>query len=785
MKKTTFLALAMSLGLAANAATINYTPDNTTIFKNPERGYTEELSKEVTDDDNNIIAGHESFFSETGINSETKRPIARPTETLVMVLYNLKNYRNKALTQDMLDGFDEDMQALRNVGFKCVLRFAYTEKESDKNDAGLARVQQHIGQLASHIKDNSDVIYALEAGFVGVWGEWYYSKYFGDQTQSMNADRIAVIDTLLKILPEDRFLLVRYPQIKTEYLAAKGIDTKALTTSEAYNGSIKARIGCHNDAFLNTYGDNGTYASKGKSDDPKVRQYVADETLYVPNGGETNVEDDDKDFPNWSFKVFKKAEEEMSKYHWSFCGESYAKEMTVKWHDTASVTDPSMSIFDQLNCKMGYRYQLNTATLPAKAVAGAQAHFQFSITNTGYAPLYNFRRAQVVLKSSNGTIYPIDLASDPRTWKPNGAVTNIDEYLTIPADVPEGSYQLYLAMPDTADKLKNDPRFAIRFANQNIWESSTGMNKLNASIAITKSTVTPPTPGNPSISVSATSISFGDVTVGSSATRTFTVSGTNLTNNITISSNNAALAVSPATINKTNASNATVTLTLTPAAAGNGNATVTIASSGATSKTLSVSWNGKQNGGTTDPTDAVILPATLDKNNKSAVSDDTWWTTDNSYYDFGSEDNENTSRYIEWSVYLKYPGQYNISAVAGHPYDDNADGFQLEMQLLDGSNAVSTFTAAENSWAEANISYPTAWDLSAIAQGKYTLRAKNIAEFEQPKLKSITLEYDGELPTGIENTTIQQDGQAYDLLGRPVDENYHGIVIKNGKKYIQ
>lgn len=778
MKKTTILALAMSLGLAANAATINYTPDNTTIFKNPERGYTEELSKKVSDKSPHIIAGHESFFSETGINSETERPIARPTETLVMVLYNLQNYRDKALTQDMLDGFDDDMQALRNVGFKCVLRFAYTESEKDKNDAGLARVQQHIGQLASHIKDNSDVIYALEAGFVGVWGEWYYSKYFGDETQSMNADRIAVIDTLLKILPEDRFLLVRYPQIKTEYLAAKGIDTKALTASEAYSGSIKARIGCHNDAFLNTYGDNGTYASKNKSDDPKVRQYIADETLYVPNGGETNVEDDDEEYPDWSFKVFKKAEEEMSKYHWSFCGESYAKEMTVKWHDTASVTDPSMSIFDQLNCKMGYRYQLNSATLPESGQAGSQARFQFSITNTGYAPLYNFRRAQVVLKSSNGTIYSIDLASDPRTWKPNGAVTNIDEYLTIPADVPAGTYQLYLAMPDTSSKLKDDPRFAIRFANQNIWESTTGLNKLNASIQITAGGAVQ----TPSISVSTSSISFDDVPVGSSATRTFTVSGANLTGNITVSSNNAALAVSPATINKSNAQNATVTLTITPAAAGNGSATVTVASSGATSKTVSVSWNGKQNGGTTDPTDAVILPATLNKANKSAVSDDmTWYNTD--YFDFGPTDATNTSRWATWNVYLKYPGEYIISEVG---YCANGHSYLLEM--MSGSSVVSSFTALDSGhWGEGDQNYTQSehWDLSSVPAGKYTLRVKNNTEWGQPKLQSITLEYDGELPTGIENTSVLQDGQAYDILGRPVDENYHGIIILNGKKYIR
>jgi hypothetical protein len=59
----------------------------------------------------------------------------------------------------------------------------------------------------------------------------------------------------------------------------------------------------------------------------------------------------------------------------------------------------------------------------------------------------------------------------------------------------------------------------------------------------------------------------------------------------------------------------------------------------------------------------------------------------------------------------------------------------------------------------------------------------------QPKLKSITLEYNGELP--IDPESIEQtddepnDGQAYDLLGRPVDETYKGVVIQEGKKIIR
>ena len=43
-------------------------------------------------------------------------------------------------------------------------------------------------------------------------------------------------------------------------------------------------------------------------------------------------------------------------------------------------------------------------------------------------------------------------------------------------------------------------------------------------------------------------------------------------------------------------------------------------------------------------------------------------------------------------------------------------------------------------------------------------------------------------PTGIDTVKSADragDGKAYDLSGRRVNESYKGIVIKNGKKYIQ
>lgn len=47
-------------------------------------------------------------------------------------------------------------------------------------------------------------------------------------------------------------------------------------------------------------------------------------------------------------------------------------------------------------------------------------------------------------------------------------------------------------------------------------------------------------------------------------------------------------------------------------------------------------------------------------------------------------------------------------------------------------------------------------------------------------------ETEGGDPTGIENVSIEAAaGQTYNLMGMPVDDSFKGLVIRNGKKYIQ
>lgn len=644
MKRFFLSFTALCCAVVLSAATVNYTADNTTIFSNPERGFITMLEGHLTTSKPYAVKGKESTL-DNKISSECM--------SIILVHYYLDNFKTTAtLPSTVLNAFDEDMAVLRSKGMKAIIRFSYTNS-SDGNDAAWNIAKQHISQYKSHWQANADVIFCFQAGIVGAWGEWYYTQHYGNQSSTMNSSRRLVVDSLLAAVPADRCIQLRTPKFKTGYVGS----TQPLTAAEAYSGTAKARLGHHNDAFLYDYDNMGTYA-----DTATEKPYLAQETLYVPLGGETDITDLNLT-KQWA--TYEKTTAEMSRLHWTFIQSGYAETTTNYWRNNGT--------FDELNRKMGYRYQLVKGTYSDQVAAGAKLSVNLQIKNVGYAPLYNERHAYIVLKNGNNT-FPIRLASDPRTWLPNGVVTTINEQLTVPTNVPDGTYQLYLYLPDAYASIASDPRYAVRFANTNVWEAATGMNKLNASVTVTGGGVTPPEP---------------------------------------------------------------------------------------------------------PVSDAITLPATLNKANVTAYSDNmSWYNTD--YFDFGPTDAQNTDRWAEWNVYLRYPGEYIVTVNGSYP-----NGHQWQLTLA-GANKSYTLPA-NYATGEVSETGETVWDLSTVAKGEYTLKVQNIMAWGQPKLKNITLQYNGELPLEIEHTelSVPHDGQAYDLLGRPVDDTYKGVVIQDGKKIIR
>ncbi|MGE5393912.1 MAG: DUF4832 domain-containing protein [Candidatus Saccharibacteria bacterium] len=422
--------------------TVNYEPDDS-LFPNPERGFYKYSSC-------NLGSG-------TGFLSPSTLKAYRNNNISLLFRYcYLKNFKNSPISQQALDDFDKDMETIRQSGMKCVLRFAYSESEKEP-DAPLDIILEHLEQLKPYLEKNADVIAVLQAGFIGSWGEWYYT------TNGLNnsGSRYMVLNKLLESLPARRMVQVRTPQYKREFLQR----STALTQEEAFSGQKVARIGFHNDCFLASPTDYGTY---GNVDVDKA--YLNKDCMYLPVGGETCPPD------GVSAADATKAQNDMRYLRWSFLNEDYYRGVNDQW-----ITQGGMN---NIIRELGYRIQLLSAEYSPKVAPGDSFSARIILKNLGYASMYNPRLVELVLKNqSSGEVYKVRLDVEPRFWKP--LVENaIEAEVGIPQDMPKGDYQLYLNLPDPEEKLYPMPAYSVRLANKDVWEENTGYNKLGVIVQV-------------------------------------------------------------------------------------------------------------------------------------------------------------------------------------------------------------------------------------------------------------------------------------------------------------
>lgn len=782
MKKTFLSVLLCLLALGTNATTVTYQTDSETIFPNPERGFLKQLDFVLNKDTASCVSWRQKYIT---------RHASEDNGTLILVLYYLDNYRNvEKLPQYILDGFDADMKALRANGAKCILRFAYAKESFGKDktstpksahDAPLSIIEKHINQYKSYWEKNKDVIFVVQAGFAGQYGEWYYTENFGNHIPYVNSDCKKLLDTVLNAMPKDRCLLLRRPILKQQYLDSIEGSHSALDSSHAYKNTAKARLGHFNDAFLYNEDNMGTY-STNESTRKAQKKYVADETLYVPLGGETDITDTAQAIAQ---ATRERTISEMSTLHWTFIKAGFSKVVTDMWRRNGT--------FDELNRKLGYRYQLEKGTYGSSVAQGGKLSVNMSLKNVGFAPLYNKRHAYIVLKNGSKT-YKLQLASDPRTWKPNGATTTINEQLAVPANAQTGTYQLYLYLPDYSDSLKNKSAYAIRFANKNMWDEATGMNNLNAQVTVTASGNT----GN-YVSISGTlnksnvaSVSndmtyyntdyfdFGptdaqntgrwaewNINVSKSGEYTITTTGS-YTNghqwNLILDGDEDHPYSMPSSHKKGEVVTETGTTTWY-LSKGTHTICVRNVKPWGQPKLLSVNL-------TKAASPAIVLPATLNMANVSEVSDNmAYYESD--YFDFGPVGVKEQTSYAKWDIQIPSAGNYSVTIEGYYP-----NGHRWEMEL-EKTEIAYTLPATWDKGIET-----VTWNLPA---GTYTLVIHNIMEWGRPKLKSITLTgAANHKPQAIDEVqdTLDQNAPMYDIMGRRVDASYKGIVIQNNKKYL-
>jgi len=423
---------------------VNYIESDSAIV-NPERGFY----------------GQQDFYSSNMNNILSVSTVKAQRylgHTLMLTMYYLDQFRDKPISNEFLSLIETNMKAIRDGGGKCILRFAYSSSESSKPwDAPQNIVLQHIQQLTPYLIEYSDVICVMQAGFIGVWGEWYYTSNFimSPTTQDDYAPRRAVLDALLFSLPKDRMICVRTPEFKIKCFNISYADT--LTQAVAYTQTDLARIACHNDCFLADGSDMGTFGSS------QQMAFWRQESKYTAMGGETCQPSSYSECSNALLK--------MEEYHWSYLNSGYNGSVINAWKTNGCI--------DEINNKLGYRFVLTQGTFTEKPVAGNVFDAKITVKNVGFAAPFNPRNVEIIFASKTDLTdkYTIKLDYDPRKWFA-GAEYNLDVKYTLPNEMKNKEYDVFLNLPDPRSTLFNRPEYSIHLANKNIWNKSTGLNKL-------------------------------------------------------------------------------------------------------------------------------------------------------------------------------------------------------------------------------------------------------------------------------------------------------------------
>lgn len=438
IKVSVFTVVCSFSGLV-QAGEVDYSPGATLIL-NPERGLAKLME-----------VGDESI--------EEVAQLRDDNHTIAWGIIRLDAYRYTDILPDSkIDEINRWLNAVRDHRVKSVLRIVYHQSERFSSpEASIAVQEAHLSQFENDVfRPNSDVIFALQAGGFGAYGEWYYAP--GEHIGA--AARKQLLDSMFDVLPGDAFVMVRTPWYKQEYESAGGSDDRVY------------RTGHYNDCFLSSADDTGTYACYPWNEScPSVRSlqsFNATDSTVVPVGGETCNDSYLNDCAA--------ALQGLEYYGYSFVNSLWFSSIRSKWE--------SQGCFEQIASRLGYRYELVSATVPDNIRAGVEFTVSVTLKNTGWAPMYHSRPVYIRMMDADGNeLLYYWTGAESRDWYAGQEYTFSNTF-TAPALLDTSSVSLSLWMPDKKPENYNIAEYAVRFANDGVWDAGNGNNVLTQNVPV-------------------------------------------------------------------------------------------------------------------------------------------------------------------------------------------------------------------------------------------------------------------------------------------------------------
>jgi Domain of unknown function (DUF4874)/Domain of unknown function (DUF4832) len=368
------------------------------------------------------------------------------------------------LSTAMLNDMNSRLAAYAGTGVRLLLCFIYNFGPVGPGamDAPINVISENIDQIAPILLQNQDLIFSMEAGFIGTWGEWHDSTN-GNDTPAAQA---TVLDKESSYFGGVFPILVRYPGDLIQYTG----------TSTPSN-----EIGLYDAYYASDSDDGGTWDTCSPGAGYCLSGYTVGQLQsYAEAVSTTTVFQGEFGAEDSTLQTC----DALASYSYTYHPQSFA----LFPYPTAIATELqdegcALSFYNQI----GTRIELQNVTISGNPTANGQLQFSVTLVNTGYGRVIRQRPATLVFLSAGSVVaqIPIPLSqidlrqlASSATPVPQTFAVNV----TLPATFPSsGPVSVSLWMPDPAPSLTAQPAYALPLnsldqSGNPIFNPATGYN---------------------------------------------------------------------------------------------------------------------------------------------------------------------------------------------------------------------------------------------------------------------------------------------------------------------
>jgi len=362
---------------------------------------------------------------------------------LIMLQINLKNYSETDLSETALQQLDRILGELSAAKREVILRFFYDWDGNalETEPSEITTITRHMDQLAEVINRYADTVYLIQSTFTGNYGEMTQTHY------GSHANNRFLMAHLAEVTDPSIFLAVRTPS----HLRGVTESKTPITPETAFDGTLSSRLGLYNDGILGSVYDVGTYddtsfagstnpAEKGtREEELAFQEYLCQ---YVPNGGETVIDNPYNDLEN--------AVVDLARMHVSYLNSAHDTAVLEKWQASTYESKDcfnGMNGLDYITAHLCYRFVVTDSSFSYDALKSDTASYTFTLQNTGFAPSYrNFDGKLTLCQAETNIEISIPLELDTRTIMAGSAAAFT--YALDVRSLPAGIYEAFFILTD-------------------------------------------------------------------------------------------------------------------------------------------------------------------------------------------------------------------------------------------------------------------------------------------------------------------------------------------------